>query len=129
MPSTFDFLARRPAGVRRLRRVLRPWLASALAVAAAAALAEGSAVPGIFKGADLALGETLLRQHRCNECHARRVGGDGSLMYRPWERLHEAGALRGMVEACNTELSLQMFPDEVTAVAAVLNRDHYRFER
>ena len=38
-----------------------------------------------------------------------------------------AGALRGMVEQCNTELGLGMFPEEVSAVAAVLNRDHYRF--
>ena len=34
-----------------------------------------------------------------------------------------------MVEGCNTELKLQLFPEEVTAVAAVLNRRHYRFDR
>lgn len=28
---------------------------------------------------------------------------------------------------CNTELNLGMFPEEVTSVAAVLQRDHYRF--
>jgi hypothetical protein len=32
-----------------------------------------------------------------------------------------------MVELCNTELNLAMFPEEVTSVAAVLERDHYRF--
>jgi len=32
-----------------------------------------------------------------------------------------------MVEQCNTELNLGLFPEEVTSVAAVLNRDHYRF--
>jgi hypothetical protein len=32
-----------------------------------------------------------------------------------------------MVEMCNTELNLAMFPDEVTSVAAVLEKDHYRF--
>jgi hypothetical protein len=36
--------------------------------------------------------------------------------------------LRGMVEQCNTELNLGLFPEEVTAVSAVLNRDHYRFK-
>ena len=36
--------------------------------------------------------------------------------------------LRGMVEQCNTELNLGLFPEEATAVAAVLNRDHYRFK-
>lgn len=38
------------------------------------------------------------------------------------------GALRGMVEQCSFELKLALFPDEVTAIAAVLNRDHYRFK-
>jgi hypothetical protein len=32
-----------------------------------------------------------------------------------------------MVEQCNTELNLSLFPDEVTAIAAVLNQTHYRF--
>ena len=36
-------------------------------------------------------------------------------------------ALRGMVELCSVELKLSLFPEEVSAVAAVLNRDHYRF--
>ena len=27
-----------------------------------------------------------------------------------------------------TELNLTLFPDEVTAISAVLNRDHYRFK-
>ena len=35
--------------------------------------------------------------------------------------------LRGMVDYCSTELNLGLFPEEVTAVAAVLDRDHYRF--
>jgi hypothetical protein len=32
-----------------------------------------------------------------------------------------------MVDYCSTELNLGLFPEEVTAVAAVLQRDHYRF--
>jgi hypothetical protein len=38
------------------------------------------------------------------------------------------GFLRGMVEQCNTELNLGLFPEEVTSIGAVLNRDHYRFK-
>jgi hypothetical protein len=56
------------------------------------------------------------------------VGGDGSAIYQPKGRINEPGLLRGMVEQCNTMLNLQMFPEEVTAVAAVLNRDHYKFK-
>lgn len=74
---------------------------------------------------EIRLGTSLIEQHRCAECHARRVGGDGSAIYRPGLRITSAGALRGMVEQCNTELNLGMFPEEVSAVARVLNQRHY----
>jgi hypothetical protein len=82
----------------------------------------------LFKDADLPLGEKLIRESRCDACHVRRVGGDGSAIYRPAGRINSAGALRGMVQYCSTELNLSLFPEEVTAIAAVLDRDHYRFE-
>jgi hypothetical protein len=82
----------------------------------------------LYKDADLALGDKLLREHRCAECHVRKVGGDGTSIYRPLGRINSPGALRGMVEQCNLELNLTLFPDEVTAISAVLNRDHYRFK-
>ncbi len=90
--------------------------------------AIAQAQPAIFAGADLALGARLIAESRCAECHARKVGGDGSAIYRPLERINTPGFLRGMVEQCNTELNLGFFPEEVNAVAAVLNRDHYKFK-
>ena len=91
-------------------------------------LAAAQGAP-LFKDTDLALGEKLIAEHKCTACHIRRVGGDGSAIYRPQGRINSAGALRGMVDYCSTELNLGLFPEEVTAVAAVLDRDHYRFER
>jgi hypothetical protein len=91
---------------------------------ASATWAQG---PALFRGADLPLGEKLMLEHQCTACHQRKVGGNGSAVYKPAGRINTPGALRGMVEYCNTELNLGMFPEEVTAVAAVLNRDHYRF--
>ena len=82
----------------------------------------------LFRDADLPLGERLMAEHRCAACHIKRFGGNGSSVYRPKGRLATPGLLRGMVEQCNTELNLGMFPEEVTSVAAVLNRDHYRFD-
>ncbi len=96
-----------------------------LVTASGWALASG---PEIFKGADLKLGEQLIVQGKCVQCHAGKVGGDGSAIYQPKGRINSAPLLRGMVEQCNTMLNLQMFPEEVTAVAAVLNRDHYHFK-
>lgn len=97
-------------------------------VLSAPLLAAAQGAP-LFKDADLALGEKLIAEHNCTACHIRRVGGDGSAIYRPQGRINSAGALRGMVDYCSTELNLSLFPEEVTAVAAVLDRDHYRFER
>ena len=81
----------------------------------------------LFKDADLKAGEKLIVENQCNECHIRRVGGDGSSIYNPKGRINTAGALRGMVEYCNTELNLGFFPEDTNAVAAVLNKQHYKF--
>lgn len=81
----------------------------------------------LFKEADLKMGEKLIAENQCNECHIRRVGGDGSSIYNPKGRINTAGALRGMVEYCNTELNLGFFPEDTNAVAAVLNKQHYKF--
>ena len=89
---------------------------------------SAQAASELFKGADLALGEQLIKEKGCAECHRSKFGGDGSSVYRPAGRINAPGFLRGMVEQCNTELNLGLFPEEVSAIAAVLNRDHYRFK-
>ena len=90
--------------------------------------ADALAEPEIFKDADHALGKRLIAEHRCAECHATKVVGDGSAIYKPAGRIRTPGLLRGMVEQCNSELNFGLFPEEVTAIAAVLNRDHYKFK-
>lgn len=106
--------------------LIRPTLTAALLLALSPmAMAQG---PAIFKNADLALGEQLINNHNCAACHSARVGGDGSDIFRPQGVINTSGLLRGMVEQCNTMLDLQMFPEEVTDIAAVLNRDHYHFK-
>jgi cytochrome c553 len=94
------------------------------------ALASASAqpVPALYQGADLKLGEKLMADNKCAACHQQKVGGDGSAIYKPAGRLNSPGLLRGMVEQCNTELNLGLFPEEVNSIAAVLNRDHYRLK-
>jgi len=84
--------------------------------------------PAIFAGADLQLGAQLIANNQCVACHQRKVGGNGSAMYQSSGRITTPGALRGMIEQCNMELNLALFPEEVTAISAVLNRDHYRFK-
>ena len=87
-----------------------------------------SQTPSIFKDADFALGAKLIEEHKCTACHIHKVGGNGSAMYKPLGRINTPGFLRGMVEQCNTEMNLGIFPEEVTSIAAVLNREHYKFK-
>ncbi len=106
-------------------------LTFALALALTFALtftARAQPAKELFHDADLALGDRLVKELACAECHVRKFGGDGSSIYRPTGRINAPGFLRGMVEQCNMELNLGLFPEEVTAIAAVLNRDHYRFK-
>jgi hypothetical protein len=103
----------------------RRWLAAALLSTGLSSAA--SAAPPPFEGADLKLGERLIQESRCNECHAQRMGGDGQSIYKSKGRINTPSALRTMVEYCSTELKLQLFPEDVDAIAAVLNRDHYHF--
>lgn len=86
------------------------------------------AQPAIFKEADYKLGESLIADSKCVACHVSKVGGNGNAIYKPQGRINNAALLRGMVEQCNTELNLGMFPEDVTSVAAVINRDHYKFK-
>lgn len=94
----------------------------------ALASASAQSVPALYEGADLKLGGKLMAEHKCAACHAQKVGGDGSAIYKPAGRLNTPGLLRGMVELCNTEMNLGLFPEEVNSISAVLNRDHYRFK-
>jgi hypothetical protein len=108
----------------------RPALAAALMgalVLGPMPTAAQAPISPLFKEADLPLGVKLIAEHQCSACHVRRVGGDGSAIYRPKGKINTPGLLRGMVDYCSTELNLGLFPEEVTAVAAVLDRDHYRF--
>lgn len=84
------------------------------------------AQPDPLAAADLPHGEQLIADKACTACHQRKLGGDGLQLYKPGKRVNSKSELIAMVERCNTELNLGMFPDEVVSVAAVLNRDHYR---
>ena len=107
---------------------MRSTLSASCLVVGLVVAATSSAQPALFKDADLKLGMQLIAGNKCDSCHQGRVGGDGSAIYKPLGRINTPGFLRGMVEQCNTELTLGFFPEEVTAVAAVLNRDHYKFK-
>lgn len=104
---------------------MKALLCSAAMVISTVSFAQGASV---FQGADLVLGARLIAEHKCVACHMQKTNGKPLTIYKPLGRINSAGLLRGMVEQCNSELNLGMFPEDVTAVAAVLNRDHYKFK-
>lgn len=114
------------AGPRRV--VVAAGLLMAALCGGSPAAAQVPNAAALYKDADLALGDKLIAEHRCSDCHIRKFSGDGSAIYRPQGRINTPGFLRGMVEQCNMELKLSLFPEEVTAIAAALNRDHYKFK-
>ncbi|QTD46210.1 hypothetical protein [Ottowia testudinis] len=92
------------------------------------ALSASAQVPAIFKGADLKLGEKLIAEHKCNQCHAQKWADGGQAIYRPQGRVNSPARLVAMVEQCSTQMNLGLFPEDVAAVAAVLNQNHYKFK-
>ena len=105
------------------------WTASSRPAAARLARACDSAVPEMSLPH---MGSRETGRHRacalaCSACHARNVGGNGDDIYNPKGRINTPGLLRGMVDYCSTQLNLGFFPEDTTAVAAVLNREHYKF--
>ena len=117
----------RPGPTAAARRCARSHGAAAVLALLGLGSSAWAQTPDLFRDAELALGEKLILEHKCTACHARKVGGDGSAIYRPKGKINSPGLLRGMVDYCSTELNLQLFPEDVTAIAAVLQRDHYRF--
>jgi hypothetical protein len=106
---------------------MRPRYIVALTLLAAAGAALAQPALHRYPDADLKLGEQLLRENTCSACHVQKVGGDGSAIYRPQGRINTPAALLSMVQRCATDLNLQLFPEDVAAIAGVLQRDHYRF--
>ena len=107
---------------------IRAWWACGL-LGLSLSLGAAAQGPTIFKDADLKLGEKLIAENKCNQCHALKWTDDGKAIYRPKGRVNTPGLLRGMVDQCSLQLNLSLFPEEVTAIAAALNRDHYRFAK
>ncbi len=74
-------------------------------------------------------GKKLIAEAKCEACHISKVGGDGATIYtRKDRRVTSKSKLLSQVARCNSELSLGLFPDDETAIAAYLNATHYKFK-
>ncbi len=78
--------------------------------------------------ADPAEGKRLVAEKRCETCHNNKTLGDAKAIYLRTERkVTSWPKLKSQVAACNSELNLQLFPDDEEHIAAYLNQEYYKF--
>jgi cytochrome c2 len=69
-------------------------------------------------------------QEKCYACHAKKSGfGNGDMIYtRSDSRVKSLQNLKSMVARCNTELRLDLFPEDEADVVAYLNQQFYKLK-
>ena len=78
---------------------------------------------------DLANGKKIDEQ-KCYACHAKKSGfGNGDMIYtRSDSKVKSLAKLKSQVALCNTELRLDLFPEDEADVVAYLNKQFYKFK-
>lgn len=78
---------------------------------------------------DLANGKKI-DQQKCYACHSKKSGfGNGDMIYtRSDSKVKNLQNLKTMVAFCNTELRLDLFPEDEADVTAFLNKQFYKFK-
>ena len=71
-----------------------------------------------------------INQEKCNTCHAQKSSfGNGDMLYtRSDSKVTSYSKLKSMVGMCNTELRLDLFPEDEADVTAFLNSHFYKFK-
>ena len=77
---------------------------------------------------DPVAGKKLVEEKKCEICHNNQTLGDAKAVYlRKDHKVTSWAKLKSQVAACNSQLNLQMFPDDEEDVAAYLNDTYYHF--
>ena len=78
--------------------------------------------------ADPAEGRKLVQEKRCETCHNNQTMGDAKAVYlRKDRRVTSMEKLKSQVAVCNSELKLQLFPEDEEHIVAYLNDTYYHF--
>jgi hypothetical protein len=92
-------------------------------------ITAASALANPFPKADPQQGEKLVNESKCNVCHVRLVGGDGTAIFtRSDRKVRTAAGLLSQVRTCNTMLGTNWFPEDEENVASYLNQTYYKFK-
>jgi hypothetical protein len=72
----------------------------------------------------------LIEETKCYACHAKKSGfGNGDMIYtRADHKVTSYSRLKTMVATCNSELRLDLFPEDEADVVQYLNQQFYQFK-
>jgi cytochrome c2 len=84
---------------------------------------------GFAQAADIQNGKTL-HQAKCYQCHAEKSGlGNGDVIYTRLDRkAKDLAKVKSMVAMCNTELRLDLFPEDEADLVAYINQQFYKYK-
>jgi len=75
-------------------------------------------------------GAKLVQEKRCETCHNNKMLGDAKAIYlRKDRKVTSREKLKSQVAACNSELNLQLFPEDEEHIAEHLNQTYYKFKK
>lgn len=78
--------------------------------------------------ADPAEGKKLVAEKKCENCHNNITMGDAKAVYlRKDRRVGSLEKLKTQVGMCNSQLNLQLFPEDEDHIVAYLNETYYKF--
>ena len=79
---------------------------------------------------DAAEGKKLVTEKACETCHHNKTMGDAKAIYlRRDRKVTTPAQLKARVALCNTELALQLFPEDEEHIVAFLDQTYYKFKQ
>lgn len=75
-------------------------------------------------------GAKLVQEKRCETCHNNKTLGDAKAIYlRKDRKVTSWEQLKARVATCNSELNLQLFPEDEEHIVEYLNQTYYKFKK
>jgi len=84
-------------------------------------------LPLAAQASDPAQGKKLVEEKKCESCHQGKAGGAKAIYLRSDRRVNSLEKLKSQVALCNSELNLQLFPEDEDHIVAWLNQAYYKF--
>jgi hypothetical protein len=83
----------------------------------------------LANAADINNGKAL-HQAKCYQCHAEKSGlGNGDVIYtRPDRKAKDLAGAKRMISMCNTELRLDLFPEDEVDLLGYINQQFYKYQ-